>query len=142
MTSTMTETRTARLTVAPADANAIVYAVAFEATSIGEALMNAPADSPGDLYRIAGKCRRLTALADVAEQLQWRTHHGAHGHPQDPLPVEADVATVLDLAALLDRHARDHELYPDSDPYPVAPATFTTARAALASAVASQAVTA
>lgn len=142
MSSTMTEARTARLTVAPADANAIVYAVAFETTRIGESLMNAPTDSPGDLHRIREKCRRLNALADIAEQLQWRAHHGAHDHPQDPLAVEADVATVLDVAMILDGHARDHELYPSDDPYPVDPATFTTARAALAAAVASQEVTA
>ena len=134
-TTTTSDARTARFTVAPADANAIVYAIADAARSIGERLESAPIDSPGDLAEVRNLCDRLTALADVAGQLQWRTHHGAHGHSTDPLPIVADVATVLDLAALLDRHARDVERYPE-DSYPVDREFFALARAALAAVIA------
>lgn len=134
-TATTIDARTARFTVAPADANAIVYAVASAASQIGEELTFAPADSPGDLHSIAGKCTRLSALAAVADQLQWRTHHGAHGQPTDRLPVATDVATVLDLAALLDRHALDAERYGGED-CPIDSGSFAPARATLAAVIA------
>lgn len=135
LSTTLIEARTVRLTVGPAEANAIVHAVAFEASRIGETLMQMPSDAPGDLLRIREQCERLQALADVAEQLQWRQHHRDGDDP--PLKVKASIATLLDLASVLDGHALDVERYASDNPYPIDDeSAFARARTALAEAIA------
>lgn len=115
--STMNTTITSRpLTVSLSndEANAAVYALAFETTSEAETLGSlAVTTLPCNLWEIARGCRRIAGLAHVGDQLLWRAHWGPHGGDAPALTAEQSV--LLDLVSVLEQLAADREADPRED---------------------------
>lgn len=102
------------VTLGADEANAVVYAVAFEVVTEGELLSNQSISTvPGDLARIATRCERIANLQDVNDQLRWRAHWGPLGG--EPEPIIADEAVLLDVAAVLHKHGRDQRPLDESE---------------------------
>lgn len=103
------------ITLTADEANAIVYAVANELTlSAAEDLDGLEVSTtPGDLIRIAEPARRITQLAAINDQLEWRAHWGRHGGEPPALTVTEPV--LLDLAAVLQKWASDQRKADEED---------------------------
>jgi hypothetical protein len=94
------------------EANAVVYAIAFELTTeAGELEYCEVSTVPGDLGRLGGSARRIARLTELNDQLNWRAHWGPIGG--QPPTVEVSERVLLDVAAVLEKRARDQREHPD-----------------------------
>ena len=96
------------------EANAVVYAIAAEVLTEGEELGHDPlSTTPGDLAEIERRCRRISRLAAINDQLLWRAHWGSIGGT--PTAVLALEAVFLDVAAILQKRADEDREGLDGD---------------------------
>jgi len=99
-------TRDLTITLTPTEANAVVETILSIISGQADGLEQMPRDTPGDIYRIAAKARRISDHTAVGDSLRWMKHWG-FTEGMTPDPVTAPEATWLDLLKELQDHAED-----------------------------------